>query len=251
MIIKRLLKKEEAQSIISHAKSRLKKKTTEVENYAKEVEKQIQDYYDFKLALTKTIMGSTKVTLEKIDFNHFVRKLDAPTMIMAKDLSTTKFSKALTFTGSSLASGALRSIRPFAKGTLISMMNQKNRVHAANDFLEEAKDYRQQVDYEIAQLNALKAKMKSISLTVKEETDLLNMLFGKLDQMMEDIKSFQSKKSLTEQELERVKGLINIANILYYSIQTTFISKDLEISPNYTKEMDKLKTLIHSVADNL
>lgn len=78
--------------------------------------------------------------------------------------------------------------------------------------------------------------MKSISLTVKEETDLLNMLFGKLDQMMEDIKSFQSKKSLTEQELERVKGLINIANILYYSIQTTFISKDLEISLTIQKK---------------
>jgi hypothetical protein len=225
-------KRDQATAIIANAKSKLNRKVTEVNEYADETEAMMKDFYGQKINITKQVLQTAKATLVDFERYDIKSKINSPLFATINSMGKVNFSlPAINSLTSTLA-------------IINTFMSQARRVKAMDDYLEEAKDYRSEVNYEIARLDSVKAKLQYMREVMKEEQNLLERLIPKLQSASEMMKYYMGKKQLTTDDAKRAENLFKIAEMLHKLITTTFINKNLSVSQKYLDELAELKGLI-------
>lgn len=225
-------KKDDANGIINGAKNRLTSKLDELDLYANQTEGIIKNLYEYKMKVTNDtfeIINKTINELGDYDLHNPIHKAFLKGRVLNGKVN-------FYMTNNTLNTASL--------GIIIGVINQMSRVRVADEYLENAMDYQNKVNAEIARLNLLKVNMSYIRKVIKEEKNLLQNLSAKFENIIQELTGNVEIEQMSAESRMRVENLFTIAELLNNMIQDTFISKELKVSEKYLSDLAKLKALI-------
>ncbi|WP_442596700.1 hypothetical protein [Neobacillus sp. D3-1R] len=229
-------KKDQAHAIMQGAKSRLNAKFEEVDTYARETEAIITKFYDYKLKITNDAIHSAKITMDNFKQNDWQRKIILEATFLQTPINGLSVSKNITKIG--------------LLNLVDDLFVQSRRVQAANEYLEDAKDFKTQVDLEIARLDSLKARMTYIRNVVKDEQRVLDLVNRELEKVTNLLNGLISRDTLSEDDAKTANQFFLITEMLYQFVNEKFVSKDLEVAAKYLQDLAKLERLILNSNDS-
>jgi hypothetical protein len=241
-------KRDSANSIISSADSRLKRISNEVTDYYEETKRIVERHFNDKSEMLNKILPEQKRIINnfvkfngiKTDYTNSAFQFGSAisTGLIASSIvnpiSTTSiiFSTELSF---------LAKLNPITFGLGIGLMafSQRQRVEAANGYLEDARTYRSETDVKIAELETIRCKLTLIRNKVQEEKEILDNLIAKLKRIVNSLSTSMSNGS----NKNKIETSLQIANLINKSITTHFIDSECNVTSEYNKVINQLKEL--------
>lgn len=276
---------EMANSIVSSAKSTYKRAYEITESDYSQTKEELNAHINYKKKLYKDILTKNQNVVDKLlEINLDEYTVKKPIFNIEVDYINDYKKSAIgimSFNNKPISQFSaymgLNAISEFKTGWLSS---QRQRVEAAEDDLEDAKDFRAKMNFEVERLNKIKSKLKLIREKIKEERALLDRLTQKLEyitlflnkvnQRIAEFKTEYENKNyiskgiykiqthlenkpdemlLTQEEKEKVLANIEISKMLNKVINTQFITDDFDITNEYNSMLQEMKDLEHQIKE--
>lgn len=223
-------KRDKAHSVINKAHEKLKQRTYEVKNFANQTEYAIDEFYTYRNENMQQILNTTNSFLHSVYRTHLFNNEIEKTNLL-REFSNSSFSVSNIAVPSSI----------------ILLIEKKQRVEEADAMLEEAYVYERNVDAQIATLNSNESKLKYIHEVIREEQVLLSRLYQKIIMVTQEVDALKMKKTLTEDEVNKINGLTQIIELLAGTLQIEFITKNLKISYQYKENIKTMKRYLEDI----
>lgn len=223
---------EEAEEIISASKSKLEKKAKGVERRRVALVRKLEDHTQLRGIIFKDFITDFK---EKIN--------ESKEMMHLASENNLKFNMAnLNNDFSSISMVGAGSITYLT--SVSSQIQKRQRVKAATQFLEDAKEYREQVNVNIEKLEALKIKFEYIEKVIDDESRVLRTITENIETIKGKINYYNNKISLNEKERGELFNLLQIAEFFHGSADKNFITQEGNVSKRYIKYVENVKSAI-------
>ncbi|OAA86346.1 hypothetical protein [Clostridium coskatii] len=224
-------KTDDANDIISMAKSKFNSASQEAIDYYEETKKIVEEHFQYKNKLITTILPQQEEIIRnftEFNYTNLANSIDT----LKLDNKPILFSTTLVF---------LSKLNPITLGIEIGsfMISQRTRVEAANEYLSNAECYKSEVDLKIAELKTIKSRLTLIRNKVIEERKILNNLVSKLDKISNSLSNSMNESI----NICKIKSLIEIANRIKESINVHFINNKGTITKEYSALLNKLQKL--------
>lgn len=235
---------DEADSIKNSAKERLDRRQVEVQNYYDETNHKLDNHFSYKqYIMDHYIKKSQRVIKEYLNFNIDSRIIDKD-IIQGMQNYSASFNTVKIDSALAEMCNSFRSTFNLSYGSLSSIFAQKSRVESANKYLEEAQEYKERINAQIAQLDFIKEKLRLIQKMIDEEVYLLNKFLLKLDELIKNIEGCMEKKRFTREEADRVESIYEITKTLEEILVVKFFDSNGDITMQYKNKMNETKEML-------
>ena len=233
-------KRDEADRLIGSATNKIENKAKEVHEYARVTEQIVIDHFKHKINI------SQKFLVESFTIVSSVKKFNLSVNLINERV----LSKADSFAGASDPNYVTKfsntngpEIGDFFGGWI----NQSNRIAKANEYLDDAKEFRDKINFEMAQLENIRVRIQLIRNIISEEKSIFDGLLSNLNYVTKNLRDNISKEVFTNNEAEKITKLVNIADAIQNLLMTKFIGCEFEITGKYKAELASLKRLINDI----
>lgn len=240
-------KRDQANWIIASAQESLKSKIEEVNKSIQTTDGLLKKHYNFKRDIMEGNLKETQQVLSafiEMDIKNLI--ISEPVRKNIEVLKTavnTQSSAAAVPSFASLGSslGIFR--------ILESAYLQSKRVEAANQYLEDARDYQSQARLQVEELEMVNTKMAFIHNSINDERRMLDVLLSKLGELTDQTRQNLTKGSFTPNEADEAQAIWEIAEAIKESCVSIMLNDKLELSDQYLKAIKKLKILENKIKE--
>lgn len=234
--------KDEADGIISSARLRFTRASEEVTNYYDETKKLLEKHFNYKKEINNRILpGCVKNIRDFIKLPNTCINANLNFYSFGNDeinlnVVTSAFSEGLLIK-SLKGLGNLNPVT-FGLGFGGMIISQHKRKEESEEYLSEAKYYKDDVNLKVAKLKTVKSKLALIRKKIEEERNLIDNLIEKIKALLND-----SFDLINRNEIDKAQKAIKIANIINITLKTQFIDEKGDISDEYNNISNELKQL--------
>lgn len=226
---------ERADEIISNSRAKYEREERKTKRYLEETNRMVKEEYNYKIQLLASIKEKYRPIVEKYAEFKVYSEVYEPTRANNKSTYTSIPSVSM-----SSFSGGVAMIDIFS---LINIINRKKRKEKAKEYLEEARDFKAEVNREISKLGQIVVKAEYIRKVVDEEKYLLSSLIGKLDIMSRELSDVMKKSGISAQEKKSANYAFDFSKYLMELLSLRFITEDGEITRDYKMVLEKIEIL--------
>lgn len=243
-------KRDHGNRIISSARQSYERIYEEVKDYCYGTERMIKEHYEYKRIINDGLLNNNKELLHK--FKIYDISIDRAYL-------DSSFDNIFVGVGvlSSTFSNALKSSIPLSTISIISKLNpvfigfavidtfisQCQRVEEANNYLEEAKDYKTEVNYQMEKLKELKSSSKYIRVVIEDERYRLQLVTKELNSYINIITNLLKKEQLYTDDYYKIARYCELCELVSKTLTTKFINERGIITSEYDKLLNKLKKI--------
>lgn len=229
-------KRDEANRIISSARSRYNRTFQEVEAALHLVQQQIKHHYQFKLEKYKQLHSTYAADIEKYVQQYELKKKEYEQSYLSFDQHNLSF----PIFSSSIA-GFVSHKR--IDQMLFELAEQRKRVKEADYMLEEARRIRAELDLECEKLKRLQSNLSLVEKTINEERSLIERLLHPMVEKMQHTKGMLSSTVNTREQLEEIERAIQIIKLLEKTLITQFLGDNSKITQQYKDVINQLREM--------
>ncbi|OCS91705.1 hypothetical protein [Caryophanon latum] len=233
--------KDQADEIVAKATAKLERKKYAVEKKHIEVKKALDKLLSHKKSLLNTTVTESQnlsILFENTDWASRLaptfKELNSKIQLPNKNFSA-------SFTGYQTSSLDLIDM-------ILNKRNDKANLAAAKDYLDEAKFYRSEVNYQVEKMNILLTNLDFTSLVIAEESRILKLLENQLKELNTDLTHQLQKKRVTNDEINEAKNLYQMVKLVANTLKEKMFHEDSRITKSY---VDNLKQLDSLMANNI
>jgi hypothetical protein len=238
-------KKERANQIMATVRSKYNSTFEEVKEYYEETDKQIKIHYNYKRSINETLISNDVELLKTVEIKLTDINLKKNSSLdVASLLSMGAITLATKNALGNTIAATFCKINPALFGiyTVSGIISQARRIGEANEYLDDVKMRREEINYEIEQLETLKSRLSYIREVIKDERYILQILIDELEIYTLSIKGLLTK-NLENNSLKKIEYYFSIASLIKDTITTTFIDEKGIISDEYSDLLYKLNEM--------
>ncbi|WP_113672193.1 hypothetical protein [Vallitalea guaymasensis] len=245
-------KRDRANKIISSARKSYERLYEEVKDYCYETERMIKEHYRYKRIINDDLLKNNKKLIHKfeiydIKFDTSETHLNGSynNIFVGIGALSGTFSVALNSTVALSSISIISKLNPLLTGLAIIdiFVSQRQRVEEANEYLEEAKDYRTRVNYQVEQLKELKSRLKYIRTVIQDEKYRLQIITKELKYYISLITDLLKRDKLDTDDYYKIKYYYKLSELVSKTLTTKFINQKGIITYEYDKLLNKLQKL--------
>ncbi|MCI2254223.1 hypothetical protein L2D08_07590 [Domibacillus sp. PGB-M46] len=231
--------KEEADEIIAKANAKLERQRVKVEKKHSEVKGLLNKLLDQKKSLLNTTVNDSQKLSTLFENTDWESKI-APTL---NKFNTSIQLPSKNFTASFMgySNTSVDLINLF-----LSNSTNKANLNAAKEYLEEAKTYSSEINYQVEKMGIAIANLEFTQLLINEESRILTFFEDKLKTLNVDLTKKLNKSKINQNELEEVKNVYKMVSLVADTLKDKMFHADSRISHSYIETVKQLDILMSS-----
>lgn len=233
--------KEEAGQIIAKATTKLERKRANVEKKHSDVKTLLDQLLIQKKSLLKTTITESQnltILFENTDWESRLsptfNQLNSTIQLPSKNFTA-------SFAGYNTSSADLINL-------FLKKQTDKANLNAAKEYLEEAKSYRSEVNYQVEKMKIIIANLDFTKLVITEEQRILSFLEEKLKILNIDLTQHLNKTNITVQEVEDAKNIYKMVTIVANTLKEKMFHEDSRVTKSYIENLKQLDSIMTSTA---
>lgn len=229
--------KEQADEIVAIATAKLERKKYTVEKKHTEIKNSLDKLLSQKKSLLRTTVTESQNLSILFENTDWASRLEPTFKELNSKIQLPNKNFSASFTGYQTSSVDLINM-------ILNKRNDKANLAAAKDYLDEAKSYRSEMNYQVERMNALLANLDFTSLVIAEEIRILKLLEDQLKELNIDLTQQLNKKYVTNDEVNEAKNLYKMVTLVANTLKEKMFHEDSRISKTYIDTLKQLDSLM-------
>lgn len=225
----------QADEIISNYKSKYEREERKTIRYVDETNRRVKEEFNFKRELLFSIKDKYQPIINRYTEFKMYSSIYEP-----HRMNTYLSNSSIPTVSINSFAGSVELLDIF---NIINLINRKKRKENAKEYLEEARDFKSEVNYEISKLGHIVSKAEYIRNVIEEEHNLLRNLSLKLAIMTDKLSYTMNKSRITEEEKHEANYAFDFSKYLIELLNSKFITDEGTLSNDYERVLSKLRIL--------